>query len=758
MKKQHFAFIWIFALIAIAAQAAPESIVIQGQLSDAAGDPLSGTREYRVQFYDAATSGVAIGDTITSGTTLSSTGRFSIELTPPAEASQADELYYELAIDSASMPDGAIDPADIFPERVKVNSVLFAQTVVQQGAGSGLDADMLDGIDSSALAAAAHSHNLQDLSGAATDAQVPDNITVEHASAADHATTAGYALAADETQTLSFTSPVLSISNGNSVDLSALANDADADPANELQDIVAVLAQGNDAGGMTIRSLSGIETTPGDPLHFGAISDNAETLMNTPWAIAVQGDYAFVVSWFEGMEVIDISDPANPTHAGAIARAEAPGISQVYDICVEGDYAYAVSTNINTLEILDVSDPANPAHVLTLADNAELHLSGANSVVIRDGYAYVTAWNEGLEILDVSDPTSPTHVGGLFDNAETALHGAISIYLQGDYAYITAGFDDGVEILDISDPTSPTHAGAIFDNAQSNLTNPCCIYVSGDYAYVGDSDGPGVNVLDVSDPANPAFVRMVSYDNEGNPYSTVSDIQGRDGYLYIAMYFSDSVSVLDLSDPANPAPVGTITDTAETELEGAKSIAVQGDYAYVASTTDKGVEVLDVSSVAELHVVNVGAMSVESLRVLGNIIAPNLPDGSGTALQINGAGKILIATSSARFKENIQPVALDISKLLDLQPVTYNYKDSGAATLGYIAEQLDALGLKDLVIYDASGRPFSIAYQLIPIFQNELLKRQNELLNKHEAELKQKDAQIHDLKERLERLEKLLEE
>jgi uncharacterized protein YheU (UPF0270 family) len=90
-----------------------------------------------------------------------------------------------LGVDSANLPDGSVDPADIFPERVHVTSVPFAHTLVIQGSGSGLDADLLDGLDSSDLMGGLHSHNLQDLPGAVTDAQVPDDITIDHAATSD---------------------------------------------------------------------------------------------------------------------------------------------------------------------------------------------------------------------------------------------------------------------------------------------------------------------------------------------------------------------------------------------------------------------------------------------------------------------------------------------------------------------------------------------------------------------------------------------
>jgi hypothetical protein len=102
--------------------------------------------------------------------------------------------------------------------------------------------------------------------------------------------------------------------------------------------------------------------------------------------------------------------------------------------------------------------------------------------------------------------------------------------------------------------------------------------------------------------------------------------------------------------------------------------------------------------------------------------------------------EIIQVVSSEQFKENIEPVKLDTEKILDLQPVTYSYKNGGGLTLGYIAEQLHELGLTQLVIYDAEGKPYSIAYDLIPLFQNELIK-------KHEKRLAEKDAELQQLRE-----------
>jgi len=107
--------------------AAPETINIQGSLSDSGGDPLSGVRAYRVQFFGSVMDDTPLGLAIEGQVQVSASGRFSIEIVPPTQILSASEVYYEVGVDSADPADGTVDPGDSFPERVKVNSVLFAR-------------------------------------------------------------------------------------------------------------------------------------------------------------------------------------------------------------------------------------------------------------------------------------------------------------------------------------------------------------------------------------------------------------------------------------------------------------------------------------------------------------------------------------------------------------------------------------------------------------------------------------------------------
>ncbi|PIZ63364.1 hypothetical protein COY16_02170 [Candidatus Roizmanbacteria bacterium CG_4_10_14_0_2_um_filter_39_13] len=101
-----------------------------------------------------------------------------------------------------------------------------------------------------------------------------------------------------------------------------------------------------------------------------------------------------------------------------------------------------------------------------------------------------------------------------------------------------------------------------------------------------------------------------------------------------------------------------------------------------------------------------------------------LGSSTGTTLVIDAAGNVWKDSSSARYKDNIQSFSADYSKVLQLNPVSYDFKKTNMHTIGYIAEEVDALGLSDLVVYDQSGRPDALKYDRLPIYLLEIMKDQ----------------------------------
>jgi Chaperone of endosialidase len=120
---------------------------------------------------------------------------------------------------------------------------------------------------------------------------------------------------------------------------------------------------------------------------------------------------------------------------------------------------------------------------------------------------------------------------------------------------------------------------------------------------------------------------------------------------------------------------------------------------------------------------------------------------TGSAVLISGTGQLGIATSSARYKQDIADMADSSSALFRLRPVTFRYKGHAGDPLQYglIAEEVEKV-LPELVMKDSDGQPQTVLYHEMPaMLLNELQKQQRRI----EAQ----DAQITRLLNRLDALE-----
>ncbi len=117
--------------------------------------------------------------------------------------------------------------------------------------------------------------------------------------------------------------------------------------------------------------------------------------------------------------------------------------------------------------------------------------------------------------------------------------------------------------------------------------------------------------------------------------------------------------------------------------------------------------------------VGIGTTNPGSKLTIGDI-----GTGTGSPLVIDSSGNVWKDTSSRKYKMNIQPLNTDFSKILDLKPVSYDFKDTGMHTIGYIAEDVDAAGLHDLVVYDTAGQPDGIKYDRMAMYLLEIVKEQ----------------------------------
>ena len=136
-----------------------------------------------------------------------------------------------------------------------------------------------------------------------------------------------------------------------------------------------------------------------------------------------------------------------------------------------------------------------------------------------------------------------------------------------------------------------------------------------------------------------------------------------------------------------------------------------------------------------------------------NIHAISLPFGDHQSMQYRSSdGRFFYDNSSRRYKRNIQPLEDDFNLILQAQPKTYTRPDDPDRwEVGYIAEEMDSLGLNKLVSYDEGGVPDGFNYEKMILYVNEILKLQK-------ADRESKEQEIASLKQSKEQLQAQLQQ
>lgn len=280
-------------------------------------------------------------------------------------------------------------------------------------------------------------------------------------------------------------------------------------------------------------------------------------LSDSPQAVVVSGDYAFVALGTEGIAVVDISDPFGPSVVGNCPSWS--GLSYQDDPVLRGDVLF-MTTNVH-LDVIDVSTPTAPACVGSLNTTY-----GAGQFAVSGNYGYLPHTSHGVLVIDVSVPTAPAAVGTC-----ATLGTAQAAAVAGDHVYVADG-GSGLSVLDISTPTAPVVVGNYDD------TNDCRrVKVSGDLAFA-DFGGRRVTLVDISDPLNPAELGhcyapeyLGDWAVSGNLLHMTGSEPDPYGYYQIAVY--------DITDPTSPVMLGESRPD-----EYSRRFDVAGDHAYSAST------------------------------------------------------------------------------------------------------------------------------------------------------------------------------
>ncbi|MBM3242308.1 T9SS type A sorting domain-containing protein [Candidatus Poribacteria bacterium] len=335
--------------------------------------------------------------------------------------------------------------------------------------------------------------------------------------------------------------------------------------------------------------------------------------------VFVSGNYAYVADYWDGLAIIDVTNPENPGDPiyvpGYFDTISAPA----EDVFVSGGYAY-VANGWDGLVIVDVTDSENPRFVKSIATDGGYALG----VFVHEGpnntlYAYIANdWYDkpaGLAIVNVTDPENPqltafVETDGLAED----------VFIYGVYAYVAVGkkgLNKGELVtIDVTNPeapgtptsiSTPGYASGVYvrENIRREIIKyVACgetglaivkpdppinvvytkgyaedVFVSGGYAYVANGGG-GIAVVKLVDSTLELLIDEPGY---------AMGVSVRDGYAYIADY-DGGLAIVDVTDPANPGGAPRIQTSGTAE-----GVFVNGDYAYVADG-DGGLAIINLST------------------------------------------------------------------------------------------------------------------------------------------------------------------
>jgi hypothetical protein len=173
---------------------------------------------------------------------------------------------------------------------------------------------------------------------------------------------------------------------------------------------------------------------------------------------------------------------------------------------------------------------------------------------------------------------------------------------------------------------------------------------------------------------------------------------------------------------------------------GSNNIALGFMAGYNLTTGSSNIDIGNLGTSTDNNIIRIGTQGIQTATYLAGIYGATTSGGS--AVYVDANGQLGTATSSRRFKQNIQPMGEASDVLLALRPVTFHYKPEidrqGLPQFGLVAEEVAQVD-PDLIVRDKDGQPYSVRYEQVnAMLLNEFLKehRKVEALEQSVAELR----------------------
>ncbi|MCS6917894.1 MAG: choice-of-anchor B family protein [Chitinophagales bacterium] len=268
------------------------------------------------------------------------------------------------------------------------------------------------------------------------------------------------------------------------------------------------------------------------------------------WAYVSNGREYALVGTYEGLSIVDVTDPDNAT---VLFNVKHNGAASLWrEVKVWQHYAYATNETDNGLLIVDLQNlPASVTSYQFVYQDAtgKSQNTGHTLWIDEKGRLFVFGgdYAQGYACFDLSvDPLNPPYLG------KYTQHYIHDGFVRGDTLWASEIYDGILRILDVSNPASPVILADI--PTPGDFTHNAWPTSDNHYVFTTDEvTNSYITAYDVSDLGNVTEIdRAQAHPGTG---SIVHNVHLYNDTFLVAAYYRDGVVIYDVSNPANMVKV-----------------------------------------------------------------------------------------------------------------------------------------------------------------------------------------------------------
>ncbi|MHA1205086.1 MAG: hypothetical protein K9W45_04650 [Candidatus Heimdallarchaeum aukensis] len=268
------------------------------------------------------------------------------------------------------------------------------------------------------------------------------------------------------------------------------------------------------------------------------------------FALEVEDDRAYIAKSWDGIDILNITDPLSPNKIGQFVGTH----KRIKDIVVENGIGFLVSDEDGKLLIVNMTEPTTPYEISSISVSSAIltDIDKYGDIVVLGSRYY--DYNE-LVFVNVSDLYNPQVLSYFSDNENT-----LNFKIVGNYLYLACG--SSFKVFDISNITSIMKLKEFTDYYPSNF------YYKNGLLYV-TSFRYGLEVFNVTvDPSN--LEKIASSNSLGweyGGYAQCDTIFVNNSMVYVGSK-TFGLSIFELLPDSTPPELVEITHSPADPFEG----------------------------------------------------------------------------------------------------------------------------------------------------------------------------------------------